>query len=138
MDAIIAARVGESCSKVSVVSHSTGASMAISGASLNPMIDEKVSRIVTLAPCYYLDLNAVEINLNDPQSQVYFFNLLRDNNITTFFGDKFAEDVQNTICQVPENDQLCQYLLLLNKDVANYGGNMSAMQFGHIIQLGVQ
>jgi len=38
-------------------------------------------------------MDAIEINLKEPQSQAYFFNLLKTNNITTIFGPKFAADV---------------------------------------------
>ena len=90
---------------------------------------------MTLAPCYFVDMDAIEINLKEPQSQVFLFDLLKTNNITTIFGAKFAIDVEAKICTVPALVQLCQYLLMINEQVASYGGNQSAMSFAHLAQV---
>ena len=76
IDTIIAARVGETCSPVQLVTHSSGSSAAIIAAIKDASMQEKMARIVTMSPCYFMNMDAIEINLKEPASTAYFFDLL--------------------------------------------------------------
>ena len=123
IDTIMAARAGQPCSKVTLLTHSTGANTALYSTCENPIMQEKVSRIVNLAPCFFLNTSYLELRLEDPPSYSFFTDLFESYGIKTLFGPKFAADVQNTICQEAIYEQLCPFLLLLNDQMAEYVGN---------------
>lgn len=93
VDTILAAREGETCAQVQVVTHSTGSSPALLAAIKDLTMQEKMARLVTFAPCYFVNMDVIEVNLREPQSAQYFFTLLRDTGITTMFGPKFSLEV---------------------------------------------
>lgn len=55
-DFIIQERKGDTCSKLSFVSHSTGITQTAVAALNDPMVGTKTDRVVALAPCFFFNL----------------------------------------------------------------------------------
>ena len=59
-DFIITERPGTACHKITVLTHSTGVAQAMQHAVSDPLVNDKVDRIVALAPCYYINMSKFE------------------------------------------------------------------------------
>ena len=112
-DYIIKERFDDACAKITVVCHSTGATEIMQSAVSDPMFNSKVERIVTLAPCYFINMNNFELPLQDRPSAEAFFGLLDTYGIATLWGPVFAEELRQKMC--PTNEFYCNILLGLNE-----------------------
>jgi len=85
VDKIIETRQ-DACSKVTIVTHSSGSNSALVLAAADPALQDKVDRIVSLAPCLEAEIDNFWLPLKDLSSIAMFYDLLASNGIHSLFG----------------------------------------------------
>ena len=94
VDKIISERY-DSCDKVTLVTHSTAANSALVLASnLEKNISERVSKIVTLAPCLSVNITDFWLPLRDLASIAAFYELIDSYGFYDFFGADMEEKTE--------------------------------------------
>ena len=98
----------DACSKVTIVTHSSGSNSALVLAAADPALQDKVDRIVSLAPCLEAEIDNFWLPLKDLSSIAMFYDLLASNGVYSLFGPNHLsniapfcaiDDVTNMICQ---------------------------------------
>lgn len=117
VDTIISSRnrPTEGCSKVTVVTHSTGANQVLVAAS-DPgnSLATKVEKIVTIAPCLNIHIEDFWLNVKDLASIAAFYMLLDQFNIDNLFGPTVLTDIE-PFCNPPDmgiTKAVCEAYLL--------------------------
>ena len=93
VDYVIGAR-DESCSKVTVVGHGTGANAALVAAQGLESFETKVGRIVAMAPCMAVNQDEMWMVGHDlPTIQLMYEHLETFGGFTHFFGASHEDDL---------------------------------------------
>ena len=112
---IIEERIDRACSKVTLVTHGTGANSSLAAASLNPDVwSSKVSKIINLAPCLQVDVGNFWLPVRDLQSIDAFYSILNLSGVRDFFGPGMVEDVAPFCAAGPQQQAICDFYIYPN------------------------
>jgi len=134
---ILQERAGDECAKISILSHGTGITQATKASLSDPLLPDRVDRVVSLAPCFFIDMIAYELPIGDRPSAEAFFGLLSTYDIKTLWGPIFEAEVDSKMC--PSNPSTCAILKQLNAIYGgNYAGSGSMKHYEHLFELGIE
>lgn len=106
---ILEARSGDTCAKVSVITHGSAVTQTAKASLVDPLTSDRVDRVVSVAPCFFLDMNTYDLPIGDAPSAQYFFSLLAEYDIQTLWGEIFKGEVEAKMC--PTAPAQCAVLL---------------------------
>ena len=91
---IIEERFDRECSKVAVLTHSTAANSALAAASLDAEFwSQRVSAIISLAPCFMIDLQSYWLPVRDLTSVDAFYVTMLTSGVYSLFGKEMESDL---------------------------------------------
>jgi hypothetical protein len=101
-----------SCNKVSIISHSTGASETLIAAADVASFNSKVGVIAAVGPCLSVNAGDSWLPLNDIESVELIFNLL--SKIPSMFGTNHLASIKSFCAENALNDMICSNFLIPN------------------------
>ena len=120
-----------------MVTHSTASSEMIVAGLSDSTLGSRIDRVVSLAPCMFLDLLNFELPIGDRPSAEALFGILAQYDINTLFGPFFKEELETKMC--PTNLEFCQILLGINETyMTNYPAGGSKKNFSHFLQMSIE
>ena len=120
------------CSKVTVVTHSSGANQILVAAQdPTTALDTKVSKIVTIAPCLNININEFWLPLRDIASVQAFYAAMAQFGITNLFGPDTEAMIEPFCNAGGVYSQICN--VYLRPAVMNTTASRSSLKnFAHI------
>ena len=110
---IIEERFDRDCSKVAVLTHSTAANSALTAASMDTEFwSQRVSAIISLAPCFMVDLQQYWLPVRDLASVDAFYVTILSSGVYSLFGEEMESDLTSYCSQGPQQQAICQHYLL--------------------------
>lgn len=102
VDTVIASRnLADSCNKVTLITHSSGANQAlVAAADSSKKFSDKVAQIINLAPCLQVNIDNFWLPVKDEASIKAFYSALENFGITNMFGPDGLEQIQ-PFCNTP-------------------------------------
>lgn len=136
-DFIIKQRADDECSRVTVLTHSTGITEVMRAAVVDPLMTTKVDRVVALSPCVSVKLDKFGIPLNDKPS-IKGLGLLYDSfDLKSTWGPIFEIEVDQKVC--PINTVMCGQLKAVNEIcMQSFASDLSSKNLQHFVEMAAE